>query len=109
MHSVVLIVPAALHAKANALAEAMGYGPNNYSIQLSADGTAPASHWGLHVWAQQDFVDQLVSGELPEGVDYPQADFNAVMAGLIYSIRGTYENHFAEVVAANGLQIVESE
>lgn len=106
MYSVVLITPAALHAKANALAEAMGYGPNNYSIQLSANGAGPASHWGLHVWAGQAFVDQLASGELPEGVDYPQADFDTVMAGLISSVRGDYEGHFAEVIAANNLQVV---
>ena len=107
MHSVVLIIPASLKAKADALGEALGHGPNSYSVPLSADGKEPATHYGLHTWAQQSFVDRLqgaAQGQMPEGLDYPANDFAAVTGALIASVRGDVAEHFADVVAANGLR-----
>lgn len=104
MFSIVLIIPATLHDKANALGEALGHGPNNYSVPL-ANATEP-TNYGLHTWGTQDFVDMLAAGVMPDGLDYPQADFDEVMAALIKSVRDDMTGHFAEVCATNGLVVV---
>jgi hypothetical protein len=109
MKSLVLIIPAPLRDEANALGAALDMGPDNYSVPLSANGQEPATHWGLHGWAQQSFIDMIDAGVMPEGLDYPQADFDAVMAALIVSARDDMTGHFADVLDANGLTAVEME
>ena len=104
MLSIVLIIPADLHDKANALGEALGHGPNNYSVALT-NSTEP-THYGLHTWGTQAFVDMLDAGVMPDGLVYPQADFDAVMAALVQSVRDDMTRHFAEVCAVNGLVVV---
>ena len=104
MLSIVLIIPADLHDKANALGEALGHGPNNYSVALT-NSTEP-THYGLHTWGTQAFVDMLDAGVMPDGLVYPQADFDAVMAALVQSVRADMTGHFAEVCTANGLVMV---
>lgn len=112
MLSVVLIIPADLRDKADQLAELMGWGPNSYSVPLSADGTEPATHYGLHTWAAQSFVDMLTGAQggvmPPELVDagYAEADFLAVMGGLIHSVRDSMDEHFADVCGEAGLVVV---
>lgn len=106
MLSVVLIIPAALRDKANALGEALGHGPNNYSVALT-NAMAP-THYGLHTWATQAFVDMLAAGVMPQGLNYSQADFDAVMAALIKSVRPAMEGHFSDTCLANGLTVVEA-
>lgn len=105
MLSVVLIIPADLRDKANALGEALGHGPNNYSVALT-NATAP-THYGLHTWATQAFVDMLAAGVMPEGLDYPQDDFDLVMNALTKSVRESMEGHFTDVCVVKGLAIVE--
>ena len=53
MLSCVLILPDAQVATGNAVSEAMGWGSPTYTIPLSADGTEPASHYGLHTWSDE--------------------------------------------------------
>lgn len=109
MLSCTLIIPAALLDRANALGEAMGHGPASYSVPLSATGDEPATHYGLHTWAAQTFVDMLDAagqGVMPEGLDYPAQDFAAVVGGLVASIRGDAAGHFVEVCEAEGLAVV---
>lgn len=84
--NVVLVIPASLRDKANALGEAMGWGPNNYSVPLSASGSEPATHWSLNLAeAGPEFLAMLEGagqGHMPDGLDFPPADFAAVMGGL---------------------------
>lgn len=109
MLSFVLIIPAALADTANALGEAMGWGPGSYSVPLSANGLAPASHYGLHTWAEQSFADMLEAagtGTIPPelaAAGYPAQDFAAVLAGLIVSVRDDSVGHWQDAIAGVGL------
>lgn len=112
MLSCVLIIPAALQIKANALAVLMGWGPSSYSVPLSATGAEPATHYGLHTWATPEFVGMLQGasqGQMPAELveaGYPPSDFAAVIGGLIASVRPDLGGHFTAVLAANGLVLV---
>lgn len=73
-HSVVVIVPAAHHAAMAQLGQALGYGPNNFSVELSASGNAPATHFGTHTWAQpggqfHQLVLAVQAGVTPPGLE----------------------------------------
>lgn len=112
MKSCVLIIDLANLDVANATAEAMGWGERNYSVALSADGSEPATHFGLHAWAGNEFEQMVETGYYPPqvaeaGID--QATFDAMMAVLIYSFWPDYTNHFATVIAESGLAIVVPE
>lgn len=109
MQSVVLIVPTALKVKANDLASIMGWGPLSYSVELSAGGIAPATHYGLHTWGGDEFAQALASadaGIMPQALvyaAYPQSDFDAIMNALIASIRPDMVNHFPDICQDNSL------
>lgn len=106
--NIVLMIPAALVDKANALGEAMGWGPNSYSIALSADGSEPATHWSLNIaQASPDFLAMLEAagqGQMPEGLEFPEEDFAAVLSGLAVHLGIPHD----EAVAVDGLQLVET-
>ncbi len=106
MLSAVLILPVDQVATGNAVAEAMGWGPNNYGVPLSASGEA--THYGLHAWASDGFREMVETGfyppELAGAVD--EAAFAAMLGALIYSFRDDHNGHFAEVCAANGLEVL---
>ena len=107
--SCVLILPDAQLATGNAVGAAMGWGPNNYSVPLSADGSEPATHWGLHAWVEQSFQDMIESGVYPPQVaeaGISEDAYNAMLAALIYSFWQDYVDHFATVCAENGLMLV---
>jgi hypothetical protein len=113
MKSCVLIVPLAYHAAANQLAELMGWGPNSYSVPLSASG--PATHYGLHAWVTPEFEAMIAGagqGEMPEALvqaGYPLATFLGIMGSLISSIRDSIDGHWQEVLDANGLEMVQAD
>ena len=106
MLSAVLILPVAQVETGNAVAEAMGWGPNNYGVALSASGEA--THFGLHAWASQGFRQMIETGFYPPelGGAVSEAAFTAMLAALIYSFRDDHAGHFAEVCAANGLEVL---
>lgn len=109
MFSAVLIVPVALLADANKLGEVLDWGPNNYSVALSANNGSTATHYGLHSWVAQSFVDMLTAaegGQLPPIPDMTQQQVVAVLSGLIASIRPTSESHWADVLSANGFRVI---
>ena len=112
IYSTVLIIPAALHAEANALGEAIGWGPNNYSVPLSATGAEPATHYGLHTWAEDSFltlIEGVSQGAMPEGLTgYTIDDLQAITTALIMSARSDQTGHFDEVCAASDLKRIES-
>lgn len=94
MFSLVLIIPTALKDKADTLGQVLGYGPSNYSVPLYKN--KELTHYGLHTWASQSFLDLLDSGQLPPEVEFP--DFQEVLDNLIKSVRSDYINHFQDVI-----------
>jgi hypothetical protein len=110
MLSTVLILPVDQVDTGNAVAEAMGWGPSNYSIPLSADGRDPVTHYGLHTWATEGFRDMIEAGYYPPELEQAGIDektFTAMTAVLVSSFWPDYTDHFATVTAENNLQIVE--
>ena len=106
MLSAVLILPVAQVETGNAVAEAMGWGPNNYGVPLSASGEA--THYGLHAWASDGFREMVETGFYPPELAgaVTEAAFTAMLAALFYSFRDDHAGHFAEVCAANGLGVL---
>lgn len=87
MHSAVLIIPETLLTKANKLGEAMGWGPNNYTIPLK--DINDATHYGLRADVQPSFLELLqnaASGVLPpidlEIYELTPADVQEIVANL---------------------------
>lgn len=115
--SAVLIAPAALLPQANALGQAMGWGPGSYSVPLSPTSAAPITHWGLRTWAADGFaamVEAAGRGELPTELQdaFAPADVAALVGALIVSIRsGEWDaaRHWAEVLATAGLMQANEE
>lgn len=109
MLSATLIIPSALRAKASALGEAMGWGPDNYSVALSATGQEPASHYGCHAWASDDFPAMIANAAtdgLPSEV-YPAADLSEVLAALNVTIERSDKPGFRAAITTQGLRMVE--
>ena len=89
--SVVLLIPAAHKDAINALAEELGWGPDNLAIPLS-DGT----WYGCHTWAAPAFLDEFAIAP-PE--------FAETLEALIVSTRegGSPSEHWAQALDANSL------
>ena len=96
--SCVLLIPAQHRDAVNALAESLGYGPDNLSVPLThADG----SKWyGCHTWCVQAFIDELAD----------PAYAGEVVDALVVSAvpDGDPTSNWAETLQANGLSSVES-
>lgn len=104
--SCVLILPADQVATGNAVGAAMGWGPDNFSVPLSANSLA--THWGLHAWVGEDFKALIENSVYPPelaGAGVTQAEYDAMRAVLVASFQADYFGHFDTIVADNGLQI----
>jgi hypothetical protein len=88
MQSCVLIAPASERDSANAIAESIGWGPDNFGVALT-DDEAP-THYGLHTWIET----------VPDAF--------AAVPGLIASIRADMRGHFAEVCEGAGLAPIQA-
>jgi hypothetical protein len=109
MLSAVLILPDDQVATGNAVGITMGWGPDNYSVALSADGAEPATHYGLHAWVDEAFEQLVESGVYPPELadaGITEADYDAMMAVLVSSFWSDYVDHFNTVCAEQGLQMV---
>lgn len=53
MTSAVLIVPAAVVAAAEAFGQSQGWGPDNFTVPLSADGGATVTHYACRADAAE--------------------------------------------------------
>ena len=85
----------------------MGWGPNNYSVPLSSTG---GTYYGLHAWTEDSFKDLIESGTyMPQLADagVSEAQYQQMLAELIYSFRAEMDHHFDDVLAANNLTTVE--
>jgi hypothetical protein len=63
MFSTIMIIPDPLKADANLLGAALGYGNDNYAIEIPTGG--PATHWAGHSYATAAFFARLL---LAQGV-----------------------------------------
>lgn len=100
MTSAVLIVPAADRDAANAFGESMGWGPNNYSVPLTSDGTT-VSHYGCRADVTQGFLDLMAN---------PPPEAAPVLSVLIADFReGDGYSHFMEVIQTHNLTLHEGE
>lgn len=76
-YSVSLIVPAALHEKAQRLAWAIGNDEpplDSFSAELSSDGT-DITHYGLHTYAVPEFAAMLSAAQQGQLPPIPWADY----------------------------------
>lgn len=119
--SLALIIPAALKSHADLVSVALGHSPageETYSVALSANGSAPATHYGCHTRADDTFVAVIEAarsgGPLPpapwSAVGLTDDDVRAVCMSLIWRDRGLdeYGTNFNAALASAGLQrIVE--
>lgn len=100
MTSAVLIIPDAYRAQAEAFGVANGWGDGNYSVGLSASGTAPATHWGCRADVGAGFV-AMVTNPAPEHAGLASvliADFSDTL--LPY-------DHWTQAIGAHGLAVIE--
>lgn len=85
MTSALLIIPVPLRAAANAVGDAMGWGPENYTVPLSSDGET-VTHYACRTDVQPSFLAILLSagydltraGLTPEQIEAVQAALDAM-------------------------------
>lgn len=97
--SCVLLIPAAHREAINALAESLGYGPDNLSVPLTKTDGSP--WFGCHAWCTQAFLDRL-SDPVYAGEVLSELIVSAIPEGTAYS-------NWNNTLAANGLSVVETE
>ena len=99
MTSAVLILPDAYRDAGNAFGVEKGWGDNNFSVALSADGSEPATHWGCRADVGPSFVEM---------VENPDPESGPLIEGLIHSFNDALApyDHWVETLAANNLMVV---
>lgn len=115
--SITMICPAAARDAALAMGVALGVDAG-FAVELSADGNAPATHCACHMM-ETDAVAAVLLGQvypttIPEGIT--EADIDQMLAAITVSVdpvvddqRLTGRSHFDHVLAATGLQEIETE
>ena len=92
--SCVLLIPAAHVAAINALADSLGYGLNNLTVELVGPS---ASRWyGCHTWCNADFLQSFS--------DQPASP---ALSALVVSVADgsiSPADHWALALAENGLE-----
>lgn len=107
-YSVVLLIPAAVQAAANQVAEGLGHGPNNFSVPLSADGSEPATWYGCRTQAQESFIQMLTAageGTLPEIEGMTPQEVGAVLVQMQADVSTSEDGytHFERALSDRGL------
>jgi len=113
-YSVVLLIPAAVQAAGNQVAEGLGHGPNNFSVALSADGSEPATYYGCRTQAQESFIQLLTAageGTLPEIEGMTPQEVGTVLMQLQADVSTSEDGytHFQRVIGEKNLVRVEAE
>jgi hypothetical protein len=117
MISCVLILPVLYREAGNALAIALGHDVppgNTYSVSLSSDGGAPATHYGCHTWATAGFVDMIkaaANGAFPQIPGVSPEQIAGLMGALVYSTETEASplEHFDSVIARHDLKTILAE
>ena len=111
-YSFVAIAPVAVADALEPYLQAQGWGPGNFSVPLSADGTTPATHLGLHKQSTSQQTRDWAEGRVAvPGTDKPTLD------ALLQQCRFSFEPqdaavtnaaHFNRETGAMGLQHVDT-
>lgn len=108
--SLVSICPAATRSDLLALGDAYGVA-GGMSVELSATGNAPATHYGSHAWATPEFI-AIVKQQVTVPVEgYTPEEVAAILSACTFS--ATQEPgpinraHFDQAIAAMGLQTIQ--
>ncbi len=105
----ILIAPKAYQSAANALGEALGYGPDTYSVPLYAAGATEPTHYAGCAPVSDLFVSQVssaIAGELPDALaEYTVDQVQGLISHLIIDFADDVEGsqHFGQVLAAHHL------
>lgn len=99
MTSAVLILPNAYRDAGNAFGVEQGWGDNNFSVALSADGSEPATHWGCRADVSPNFIEM---------VENPSPENQPLVAVLIYNFEDNISpyDHWVQILALNNLAVV---
>lgn len=103
-HSVVLLCAAADQADSNAIGEALGYGPDTFSLPAGPEG-GPGSHYFNHSFAADEFLEKVAAmgqGQPPDGM--PQ-ELLPALNRMVISIRDGVDplDHVSDVLSDYGL------
>lgn len=100
IYSACLILPVAYREAGNALAESMGWGPDNYSIALTDNGET-ITHYAVSTCVDQQFVDWMTEPPTEAG------DIGDLLEVLVVSIAPRTDDgqHGRDTFAANGLTV----
>lgn len=106
--SLVAITPAAFKPTSEALGQAMGHSGNEFTIPLSATGSEPATHYGLHAWATPEAAQVWLGNAYPE-TEYTNEQIDAIRSQLIISVEegANPGAHFDSVLSSNSLMRIE--
>lgn len=109
MTHAILIAPKAFQAAANSLGEALGHGPDTYSVPLYT-GT-DISHYAGCTPVSDLFVSQVtgaMAGELPDSLsEYSIEQVQGLISQLIIDFSNDVEGsqHFEQVLAEHSLSV----
>ena len=115
VHRVAAFIPVEDHADANTLFELMGFGANNFSVELSPSGEEPATAFGLSAAAQQSFQDTINAIHANLHGDnwgvFSQARVKEIVDAIVYTVvpsNGAQKPaaQFAALLEDNGLKMV---
>ena len=103
-YSIVLLCQAADQADSNVIGEALGYGPDTFSLPAGVEG-GPVSHYFNHSFAPDEFIEKVTAmgqGQPPEGM--PQ-ELLPALNRMVISIRdgGDPLDHVSDVLSDYGL------
>jgi hypothetical protein len=114
-HSLVVICPAEVRGTLIGFGAAIGVSAGMV-VELSADGSAPPTHYGSHSWAGPDFVAIMTGQVTPEIDGVSEAEIAAVLGQCTVSVDPVVDDqlltkaaHFDHVAASLGLQRIIAE
>lgn len=105
MISAVLITPASLKPHADALGESMSWGPENYTIPLSADGGKTLTHYAAKPDVSQSFIDMVGAVQAGHTVEGVPSEAAAIVNALIMDADPTADRktHLDMVLEREGM------
>lgn len=110
----VVVAPSSLKDAANQLAQSFGYGPNNFSVPLSADGSEPATHYGGNAEGgiSQTFktlIDNALIGVVPSDIEEITGLTQQEVTQLVSSLTIDFNNSWNVVLTDLNIQPILSD
>lgn len=104
MISAVLIIPAALKPAADAVGAAMGWGPENYGLALSATGQPPTTHYLCRTDVSEEFLAGVANPPPIPGISTVLAALDMDLSEALWG-----EEHTKAALASRGLSRVRED